>query len=338
MSRKNVLLLVVFFLMVVALLMVDLQIGSVSIPFSRLIKLLFLKNDNSIEWMTFHYFRLPRVFSAFLAGIALSVSGLQMQTVFRNPLAGPYVLGISSGASLGVALVVLGFTSYFGSNIFNVDSGWLLIIAAWTGAAAVLILILLVSMKTKDIMTILIFGIMLGSGISAIISILQYFSGEPALKAFVIWTMGSVNSVTPEQLPLLLTGFIPGMLLSLFIIKPSDAVLLGEEYAKTMGVRIIRYRIIVFTSTSLLTGTITAFCGPIGFIGIAIPHICRIVFNTSKHAVLLSGSILLGASSLLLSDIISQLPGSQTFSYNARDLMMELVIIGLSRKRKTDYD
>lgn len=341
MSRKNVLLLVVFFLMVVALLMVDLQIGSVSIPFSRLIKLLFLKNDNSIEWMTFHYFRLPRVFSAFLAGIALSVSGLQMQTVFRNPLAGPYVLGISSGASLGVALVVLGFTSYFGSNIFNVDSGWLLIIAAWTGAAAVLILILLVSMKTKDIMTILIFGIMLGSGISAIISILQYFSGEPALKAFVIWTMGSVNSVTPEQLPLLLTGFIPGMLLSLFIIKPSDAVLLGEEYAKTMGVRIIRYRIIVFTSTSLLTGTITAFCGPIGFIGIAIPHICRIVFNTSKHAVLLSGSILLGASSLLLSDIISQLPGSQTIlPINAVTSLIGIPVIIwiITGKRKTDYD
>lgn len=327
--------------MVVALLMVDLQIGSVSIPFSRLIKLLFLKNDNSIEWMTFHYFRLPRVFSAFLAGIALSVSGLQMQTVFRNPLAGPYVLGISSGASLGVALVVLGFTSYFGSNIFNVDSGWLLIIAAWTGAAAVLILILLVSMKTKDIMTILIFGIMLGSGISAIISILQYFSGEPALKAFVIWTMGSVNSVTPEQLPLLLTGFIPGMLLSLFIIKPSDAVLLGEEYAKTMGVRIIRYRIIVFTSTSLLTGTITAFCGPIGFIGIAIPHICRIVFNTSKHAVLLSGSILLGASSLLLSDIISQLPGSQTIlPINAVTSLIGIPVIIwiITGKRKTDYD
>lgn len=341
MSRKNVLLLVVFSLMVVALLMVDLQIGSVSIPFSRLIKLLFLKNDNSIEWMTFHYFRLPRVFSAFLAGIALSVSGLQMQTVFRNPLAGPYVLGISSGASLGVALVVLGFTSYFGSNIFNVDSGWLLIIAAWTGAAAVLILILLVSMKTKDIMTILIFGIMLGSGISAIISILQYFSGEPALKAFVIWTMGSVNSVTPEQLPLLLTGFIPGMLLSLFIIKPSDAVLLGEEYAKTMGVRIIRYRIIVFTSTSLLTGTITAFCGPIGFIGIAIPHICRIVFNTSKHAVLLSGSILLGASSLLLSDIISQLPGSQTIlPINAVTSLIGIPVIIwiITGKRKTDYD
>ncbi len=309
---RNILLLSLLTLILLFLLIIDFYVGSVFIPFSKLVRLIFIENDNSPEWMALHYFRLPRVASALIAGIALSVSGLQMQTVFRNPLAGPYVLGISSGASLGVALVVLGFSSYFGANIFDISSAWLLIIAAWTGAAGVLLLILILSLRAKDIITILILGIMLGSGISAIISILQYFSGESALKAFVIWTMGSVNSVTPDQLPVLLAGFIPGMLLSLFIIKPSDAMLLGEDYAKTMGVNIIRYRIIVFISTSLLTGTVTAFCGPIGFIGIAIPHICRMMFNTSKHAILLAGCFLTGASAMLLSDIISQLPGSQT--------------------------
>ncbi len=269
------------------------------------------ESDGSVEWMTVHFFRIPRIISATIAGIALSVSGLQMQTVFRNPLAGPYVLGISSGASLGVALVVIGFSAYFGANVFNIHSGWLLIIAAWTGSALVLILILLVSLRTRDIMTVLILGIMLGSGISAIISILQYFSGESALKAFVIWTMGSVSSVSREHLPLLLTGFLPGLLLSLYLIKPSNVALLGEEYSTTMGVNVVRYRTLVFISTSLLTGTVTAFCGPIGFIGIAIPHICRMTFKTSRYGILLPGSILLGASVMLLSDIISQVPGSQ---------------------------
>lgn len=338
---RNVLILLILTLVLLILLIVDLYVGSLSIPFAGLIKLLFIENNNSAEWMALHYFRVPRVFTALIAGIALSVSGLQMQTVFRNPLAGPYVLGISSGASLGVALVVLGFTSYFGSNVFGLSSAWLLILAAWLGAASVLLLILLVSLKTKDIMTILILGIMLASGLSAIINILQYFSGESALKAFVIWTMGSVNSVTREQLPLLLMAFFPGILLSLLIVKPSDAMLLGEEYAKTMGVNIVGYRILVFTSTSLLTGTVTAFCGPIGFIGIAVPHICRMLFNTSKHIVLLSGCFLIGASLMLLSDIISQLPGSQTIlPINAVTALIGIPVIIwiITGKRKLIYE
>ncbi len=293
------------------LLLGDLVAGSVYISLSDVIGLLFADNDQSASWMTLHYFRIPRVITALIAGVSLSVSGLQMQTVFRNPLAGPYVLGISSGASLGVALVVIGFSAYFGSNIFNLSSSWLLIIAAWSGSAIVLLIILLVSMKTRDIMTILILGIMLGSGISAIINILQFFSGESALKAFVIWTMGSVSSVSNEQIPILLVGFVPGIILSFFVIKPSNAILLGEEYARTMGVHIHNYRILVFTSTSLLTGTVTAFCGPVAFIGIAVPHICRMLFRTSRQGVLLAGCILTGASVMLLSDIISQLPGSQ---------------------------
>jgi iron complex transport system permease protein len=301
----------ILLILMLVLLAADLTAGSVSIPLKDILRIIFSANDQSSEWMTLHLFRLPRVITALIAGISLSVSGLQMQTVFRNPLAGPYVLGISSGASLGVALVVIGFGGYFGSNIFNISTGWLLIIASWTGSAAVLLVILLVSMKTRDIMTILILGIMLGSGISAIISILQFFSAEAALKAFVIWTMGSVSSVSREQIPLLLAGFIPGILLSISILKPSNAILLGEDYARTLGIRIHLYRAVLFLSTSFLTGTVTAFCGPIAFIGIAVPHICRMLFKTSYPGTLLISSILVGASIMLLSDLVSQLPGSQ---------------------------
>lgn len=235
-----------------------------------------------------------------------------MQTVFRNPLAGPYVLGISSGASLGVALVVLGFSGYFASDIFFISGNWLLVLAAWLGSGMVLLVILLVSFRVRDIMTLLILGIMFASGISAIISILQYFSGESALKAFVIWTMGSVSNVSREQIPVILGGLIPGLILSLLAVKSSNAVQLGEGHAKTLGINIIRYRTIIFISTSLLTGTVTAFCGPIGFIGIAVPHICRMIFQTSRQGILLLSSIFAGASIMLISDIISQLPGSES--------------------------
>jgi len=234
-----------------------------------------------------------------------------MQTVFRNPLAGPYVLGISSGASLGVALVVIGFSGFFQGNIFGFSGSWLLIIAAWLGSAAVLIVIMIVSLRIRDIMTILILGIMFGSGISAIISILQYFSRESALKAFVIWTMGSVSNVSMLQVYVLLAGIIPGIGIALFTIKASNAVLLGENYARSLGVHILKYRTLIFVSTSLLTGTITAFCGPIGFIGIAVPHICRTILQTSKHGILFIASIFAGSALMLFSDIVSQVPGSE---------------------------
>lgn len=296
----------------VALFLADLSLGSSDISFREVIRILFAEKSDSTEWLTVHSFRLPRVLTALIAGVALSISGLQMQTVFRNPLAGPYVLGISAGASLGVALVVLGFREFFAGNVFDISGSWFLILAAWTGSAAVLFLILLVSLKVRDIMTLLVLGIMLGSGISALISVLQYFSQETALKAFVIWTMGSVSNVGPDQLWVLLAGISPGIFLAVFLIKPSNAVLLGELYAKSLGVNITQYRILVFISTSLLTGTVTAFCGPIGFIGIAVPHISRIIFRTSRQGILLFSSILTGALIMLLSDILSQLPGSES--------------------------
>ncbi len=294
----------------VILFAIDLGSGSAEITFRNAFRLIFSSDHASPEYMTMHMFRIPRVITAIIAGIALSVSGLQMQTVFRNPLAGPYVLGISSGAGLGVALVVLGFSSVFKYSIFSAGNSWLLIFAAWLGSGMIMLLILIISFRVKDIMTLLILGIMTGSGISAIISILQYFSRESALKAFVIWTMGSLNNVGNDQLVFLLAGFLPGIVLAILVLKPSNAVFLGENYARTMGVNIMLYRILVFTSTSLLTGTVTAFCGPLGFVGIAVPHLSRIVSGTSRSTVLFIYTVLIGTSLMLISDIITMLPGA----------------------------
>lgn len=292
------------------LLLIDLKSGSGSYTVKQIISVLFSENDGSALWLNINQFRLPRIFTALIAGIALSVSGLQMQTLFRNPLAGPYILGISSGAGLGVALVVLGLPGLFAYSVFSSANNLVLIVSAWMGSAIVMMLIMTVSVRIKSIMTILVLGIMLGSGISAIISILQYFSKEAALKAFIVWTMGSLSGVNTEQIPFLLFGFLAGLIVAVTIVKPSNLILLGEDYAKTLGVNIRYYRMWVFLSTILLTGTVTAFCGPIAFVGIAVPHISRMISKTTRNGILLSYSILIGASVLVLSDILSQLPGS----------------------------
>ncbi len=309
-KKRNNSLLFLLILLFVVLTVLDLTSGTANISLAESLRLIFRSGDSSPEWMTIHIFRIPRVVTAVVAGIALSVSGLQMQTVFRNPLAGPYVLGISSGAGLGVALVVLGFSTFFSISIFSPANSWLLVLAAWTGSGLIMFLMLILSFRVRDIMTILILGIMLGSGISAAVSILQYFSQEAALKAFVIWTMGSLNSVGNEQIPFLLAGFIPGIIMAFLILKPSNAILLGENYARTMGVNIKRYRIMVFTSTSLLTGTVTAFCGPLGFVGIAVPHLARMITKTSHSNTLFIFSVLIGSALMLLSDILTLLPGT----------------------------
>ncbi len=255
-------------------------------------------------------FRIPKALTAVFAGIALSVSGLQMQTLFRNPMAGPDVLGISSGASLGVAFVILGFSSLIPSANISGLGNWLLIASACTGAGIVMIVIMLLAIRVRDILTVLILGIMIAGGISSIVIILQYFTSETMLRAYVIWTMGSLGNLTPDQLKILGITISAGLLISLFTIKMLNALLLGESYASSIGVNIRFARGLVFLSTSILAGSITAFCGPIGFVGIAVPHIARMLFRTSDHKVLLPATIIAGAIIMLLSDIISQLPGS----------------------------
>lgn len=279
------------------LFLLDLAVGAVRIPVADVWAALTGGDCPQATAKIVVNIRLIKAVVALLAGAALSVSGLHMQTLFRNPLAGPYVLGISSGASLGVALVVL---AGIGSSI-GVAA------AAWIGAAAVLLVIATVGHRIKDIMVILILGMMLGSGIGSVVEILQYLSSEAALKSFVIWTMGSLGDVTGSRLALLLPVVTAGLVLAVAVIKPLNLLLLGENYARTMGLNIQRTRTLIFLSTVLLAGTVTAFCGPVGFIGLAVPHLARMFFASADHRILMPASMLAGAALLLVCDLVAKL-------------------------------
>lgn len=280
-----------------ALFILDISVGAVSIPLKDVWAALTGGQCPESTAKIILNIRLIKAIVALMAGAALSVSGLQMQTLFRNPLAGPYVLGISSGAGLGVALVVLAGA---GSSIGIAG-------AAWLGTAAVLAMIAAVGHRIKDIMVILILGMMFSSGVSAIVQILQYLSDEDSLKSFVIWTMGSLGEVTTSQLAVMIPAVTAGFVLAVLAIKPLNMLLLGEEYAVTMGLDIKKSRALLFASTTLLAGTITAFCGPIGFIGLAMPHVTRMLFRNSDHRILIPGTMLSGALILLVCDIVSKL-------------------------------
>lgn len=302
-SRTSVLF-VILIAFTVFLFVSDLAVGAVSVPLRDVWNALTGGDCSRSTAKIILNIRLVKAVVAVLVGAALSVSGLQMQTLFRNPLAGPYVLGISSGASLGVALFILG-APLFGLSATFASLG--IAGAAWVGAAAVLVIIAAVGHRIKDIMVILILGMMFSSGVGAIVQILQYLSNEESLKAFVIWTMGSLGDVTLSQLYVLVPAVVAGLLLAIVTIKPLNLLLFGEEYAVTMGLNIRRSRGLLFLSTTLLAGTVTAFCGPIGFIGLAMPHVARMLFDNSDHRVLLPGTILAGASVLLLCDLVSKL-------------------------------
>lgn len=310
-GRKVRLFLLMLFVLLIIFLILDVFLGSVNIKASEVINGFLGKSSAGFGTIILK-FRLPKAITALTVGIALSLSGLQMQTVFRNPMAGPYVLGISSGASLGVAFVILGFSSAITPDSLSGLGNWLLVFASWIGAGTVMLLMMVISSKVKDIMTILILGIMLSSGISAIVTIMQYFSSETMLKAYVIWTMGSLGNLTSNQLQVLLISVSAGIILSLLSSKWLNAFLLGENYAASIGLNVPFARAIIFICTSILAGSVTAFCGPIGFIGIAVPHMVRILFRTSDHRILIPGTILMGGVVMLISDIISQLPGSES--------------------------
>ncbi len=288
----------------IALFLIDISVGSTSIPLPQIWAALTGGDCPPAIARIVINIRLIKAVVAILAGAAVSVSGLQMQTLFRNPLAGPYVLGISSGASLGVALFLLG-APLFGLSPAMSSLG--IAGAAWVGAAAVLLIVGMVASRIKDIMVILILGMMFSSGISAVVQVLQYLSRDESLKAFVIWTMGSLGDVTMSQLWILLPAVAAGIILAIITIKPLNLLLFGEEYARTMGLDIKRSRSLLFLSTTLLAGTVTAFCGPIGFIGLAMPHVTRMMFRTSDHRTLVPATLLTGAVVLLICDIISKL-------------------------------
>ncbi len=308
---RNTILFCILVLSLVGCFLVVLFTGNVRIPFPDVMGILFTGQHSTEGWVTIiREFRLPKAATSVLAGMALSVSGLQMQTVFRNPLAGPYVLGISAGASLGVAIMIMGLSGIAAGSSIGMASNWMIVLAAFLGASAVLLLIFMVSLRIKDVMTILILGIMFGSITSSFINVLQYFSNENLLKTFTIWTMGSLNGVTVSQLKILAPCVLTGLAVSLISVKALNAMLLGENYARSLGVNIIAWRLMIFFSTGLLAGSVTAFCGPIGFIGIAVPHICRILFRTADQRILLIACMLVGAIVLLMSDLLSQLPGN----------------------------
>ena len=297
MRSRSVLLFTALAALTLFLFLLDLAVGAVAVPLGDVWAALTGGDCPRATAKIILNIRLIKAVVALLAGAALSVSGLQMQTLFRNPLAGPYVLGISSGASLGVALVVL---AGVGSSIGIAG-------AAWLGAAIVLVVIAAVGHRIKDIMVILILGMMFSSGIGAIVQILQYVANDESLKMFVVWTMGSLGDVTYNQLAVLIPSIATGLLLAVVTIKPLNLLLFGEEYAVTMGLNVRRSRGLLFLSTTLLAGTVTAFCGPIGFIGLAMPHVTRMLFRNSDHRVLVPGTVLSGASVLLLCDLVSKL-------------------------------
>ena len=297
MRSRSVLLFTALAALTLFLFLLDLAVGAVPVPLGDVWAALTGGDCPRATAKIILNIRLIKAVVALLAGAALSVSGLQMQTLFRNPLAGPYVLGISSGASLGVALVVL---AGVGSSIGIAG-------AAWLGAALVLVVIAAVGHRIKDIMVILILGMMFSSGIGAVVQILQYVANDESLKMFVIWTMGSLGDVTFNQLAVLIPSIIAGLLLAVITIKPLNLLLFGEEYAVTMGLNVRRSRGLLFLSTTLLAGTVTAFCGPIGFIGLAMPHVTRMLFRNRDHRVLVPGTVLSGASVLLLCDLVSKL-------------------------------
>lgn len=304
-GRRTAILFTALSLLTAALFAADLLIGSVAVaPRDIWAVLTGGSCDPAVRDIVLKI-RLLKAVTALFAGAALAASGLQMQTLFRNPLAGPYVLGISSGAGLGVALFLLG-APLLGVSAHSFVQSLGIAGAAWLGAALVLLIVMAVSRRIKDIMVILILGMMFGSGVSSVVEILQYLSSEAALKSFVIWTMGSLGDVTGGNLALMLPVITAGLVLSVAVIKPLNLLLLGENYARTMGLNVQRTRTLLFLSTVLLAGTVTAFCGPVGFIGLAVPHLARMLFASADHRVLMPASMLSGAALLLVCDLISK--------------------------------
>jgi len=307
---KQKLLILGIILSILFLFLANLSIGSVAIPLKEVFKILF--GDESTK-QTWHYiilnYRLPKVIVASFTGVGLSLSGLLMQTLFRNPLAGPYVLGISSGASLGIAFIVLGsaIIPLFSSPLFLSSFG--LVLTACLGSFLVLISVLIVSRKLKDTMAILIVGLMFASITAAIVSVLTYFSTAEQLKKFTLWSLGNLGNQSWSSILVLSMAIFFGLILSYICIKPLNALLLGENYAKSMGIDFDKTKNKIIVATSILSGSITAFVGPIAFIGLAVPHLAKLIFQTSDHKILFWATISLGTITMLICDTISQMPG-----------------------------
>ena len=316
---------------------INIGLGSVSIPNSEIFKSFFEPIENTSWQHIIIDYRLPKAFTAIIVGSGLGISGLMMQTLFRNPLAGPFVLGITSGASLGVALTIMGASVFGGVLATILVSNWSTVIAASLGSFLVLLAVVIVSTRVRDTMAILIIGLMFGSITAAVVSVLSYFSSAEELQQYIFWGFGSLGNLTWKELLVLFIIYTIGILISLSSIKALNTLLLGENYAKSLGLNLKKSRLLLIISTSLLAGTITAFVGPIAFIGLAIPHMTRQMFSTSNHKILLPAVFFLGAIVMLICDSIAQLPTSDyTLPINAITSLIgaPVVIWLLVRKRK----
>lgn len=319
-------------------LLLNISFGSISIPVKDVFNSLTGGNSSKETWdYIIVNYRLPKAITAILVGMGLSISGLLMQTLFKNPLAGPDVLGLSSGASLGVAIVILGSAFLPPVAASFLLSSYGIILASSLGSFLVLLAVLSISQSLRNTMAILIVGLMFGSLTSAMVGTLTYFSTAEQLQKFTFWSFGNLGNLSWSSIVILSGSIVIGLVLSILNIKPLNALLLGENYARSLGMNYKRTRMIIILATSILTGSITAFAGPIAFIGLAVPHIAKLVFKTSNHAVLFWSTLLLGAIIMLVCDSISQLPGSDiTLPINAVTSLFgaPIVIWLLIRKRK----
>lgn len=324
--------------LLVILFLANISLGSVTIPMDEILKILSGGSATKESWQTIILnFRIPKAITAVLVGSGLSISGLLMQTLFRNPLAGPFVLGISSGASLGVALLILG-ASLFGGVLATFSfSNWSLAIASSLGAFLVLSAVIIAANKVRNTMSILIIGLMFGSLTAAVISVLSYFSDAAQIQQYVFWSFGSLGNLSWSELRVFALIFFIGISATFAVVKPLNSFLLGEHYAQSVGINITQSRNIILLITSILTGVITAFAGPIAFIGLAVPHITKLIFNTSNHKILLPAVAILGGIVLLICDAVAQLPTSEfTLPINAITSLFgaPVVIWLLVRKKK----
>ncbi len=337
-TNQNRAFFILLLLATVLIFLVNVSLGSVAIPLKDVVKALSGQEASKETWnyIVLNY-RLPKAITASLVGMGLSISGLLMQTLFRNPLAGPYVLGLSSGSSLGVAFIILGSGFLPGFLASFLISSYGIILASCLGSFAVLLSVLFVSKKLRDTMAILIVGLMFGSFASAFVSVLTYFSTAEQLQKFTFWSMGSLGNLSWMSILILSVSVFIGLVMSIFCIKPLNSLLLGENYARSLGINFNRTRLIIIFATSILAGSITAFAGPIAFVGLAVPHVTKLVFKTSDHKTLFIGTLLFGALIMLICDTICQFPGSEmTLPINAITSIFgaPVVIWLLVRKRK----
>ena len=344
MKYSNTFLMFVIFVSIVVLLFLNLVLGSVSIPFHSVWNIICGNGDEPVTWQNIIWkSRFPQALTALVAGAGLAISGLRMQTVFRNPLAGPSVLGISSGASMGVAFVVLLSGSLGGVALSKL--GFMgeiaLSIAAIVGSLSVMALIVYVSQKVKGNVTLLIIGVMIGYVANAVIGVLKFFSVEEDIRAYVIWGLGSFSRVSGNQMMLFVAIMAILIPLSFLLIKTLNLMLLGDGYARNLGLNIKRARLLVITSAGVLTAIVTAYCGPIVFLGLAVPHLCRAIFQTSDHRILMPGVLFVGAALALACNLIARMPGFEgALPVNSVTALVGAPVVAsvLFRRRKNELN